>query len=132
MNGERLRVADYLEHILTAIEKIRRYTTGMNRTQFLADERTQDAVAKNLENIGEAASRIQSADADLTARYPAIPWAKIYGMRIVLAHKYFKIDPDILWDTIQNSLPELDTMVRKIRLELQSADSTPPAPSGSP
>lgn len=129
MNGERLRIADYLEHIVAAIEKIRRYTKGMDRTKFLADERTQDAVAKNLENIGEAASRIQSADAELTARYPGIPWGKNYAMRIVLAHKYFKIDADIVWDTIQNSLPALEIRVQEIHKELRAADSNPP-PSG--
>jgi uncharacterized protein with HEPN domain len=129
MNSEPLRVADYLEHIVAAIERIHRYTKGMDRAQFLADERTQDAVAKNLENIGEAASRIQSVDAELTARYPGIPWGKIYAMRIVLAHKYFKIDPDIVWDTIQNSLPELEIRVQEIRTELRAADSNPP-PSG--
>ena len=52
MNDARDRVNDYLGHIIAAIDKIRRYTTRMDRGQFLADERTQDAVVKNLENIG--------------------------------------------------------------------------------
>ena len=90
----------------------------MERAQFLADERTQDAVAKNLENIGEASNRIQKADAELSARYPDIPWGKIYAMRIVLAHQYFKIDSNLLWDTIQNSLPELEAQIREIQKEL--------------
>ena len=73
MNDARDRVNDYLGHIIAAIERIRRYTTGMDRGQFLADERTQDAVVKNLENIGEATNRIQSVDTELTLRYPGVP-----------------------------------------------------------
>lgn len=122
MNGKPLRVEDYLEHIVTAIARIRRYTETMDREQFLADERTQDAVVKNLENIGEAANRIQSADKELTERYPRIPWGKVYAMRIVLAHKYFKIDSDVVWDTIQNSLPDLNIQVDEILKELRAAD----------
>ena len=88
-------------------------------------------MVKNLENIGEATNRIQSADSELTKRYPAIPWGKIYAMRIVLAHKYFKIDPDIVWDTIHNSLPELEMQIQEIRMELRAADSTPPPPDST-
>jgi uncharacterized protein with HEPN domain len=54
----------------------------------------------------------------LSARYPDIPWGKIYAMRIVLAHQYFKIDSNLLWDTIQNSLPELEAQIREIQKEL--------------
>ncbi len=125
MSGKALRVADYLEHILASIAKIRRYTAGMDRAMFLADDKTQDAVAKNLENIGEASSRIQDLDAELIRRYPAVPWEKIYGMRIILAHKYFKIDTDILWDTVQNSLPELERRTQEIQTTLRSNDSMP-------
>ncbi|MSQ72721.1 MAG: DUF86 domain-containing protein, partial [Betaproteobacteria bacterium] len=54
-------------------------------------------------------------------RYPGIPWGKVYAMRIVLAHKYFKIDPDIVWDTIQKSLPELEMRIREIQGDLRAA-----------
>lgn len=66
MSGDKhnLRVGDYLGYIVTAIEKINRYTNNMDRQGFLDDEKTLDAVAKNLENIGEASKRIQVADAE--------------------------------------------------------------------
>ena len=120
MSGDKhnLRVGDYLEHIVTAIEKIKGYTKNMDRQGFLDDEKTLDAVAKNLENIGEASKRIQAANTELTKQYPGVPWNKIYAMRIVLAHQYFRIDPEVVWDTIQNSLPELEEQIRKIRKSL--------------
>jgi dTDP-4-amino-4,6-dideoxygalactose transaminase len=78
-----------------------RAVADMYRQGFLDDEKTLNAVAKNLENIGEAPKCIQAADAELTKQYPGVPWNKIYAMRVVLAHRYFRIDPEVVWDTIQ-------------------------------
>ena len=54
----------------------------------------------------------------MTKQYPGVPWNKIYAMRVVLAHRYFRIDPEVVWDTIQNSLPELEEQIREIRKSL--------------
>ena len=94
----------FLGDILQSCAKVRRYTAGMRQPQFLADERTYDAVVRNIELIGEAAKRLPP---DVCQAMPQIEWRKIAGMRDWLAHGYFGIDPDILWDVIQNKVPEL-------------------------
>ena len=104
----------YLEDILGATSKIRRYINGLSKQGFAADEKTLDAVIRNLEVIGEA---VKQLPADLRAREPGVDWQKIAGLRDILIHQYFGIDVDILWDIAQNKLPALEasvsTMLRK-------------------
>ena len=95
----------YLEDILQAIGKIRKYTAGLTRNDLDQDEKTLDAVIRNLEIIGEAAKMVPES---VRVSYPAIEWRKIAGLRDILAHQYFEVDLDIIWDIIQNKLPELD------------------------
>jgi len=68
----------YLEDILEAIRRIERYVEGMDRGQFMADDRTVDAVIKNLAVIGEAAKHVPPA---IRRKYPHIPWRQMAGMR---------------------------------------------------
>jgi uncharacterized protein with HEPN domain len=104
----------YLEDILGAIGKIKRYTEGLSKQAFAGDEKTLDAVVRNLEVIGEAVKRLP---AELRAREPGIDWAKIGGLRDVLIHQYFGIDVDILWDIIKNKLPALEVSVSALLRE---------------
>jgi len=85
-------LALYLDDILTSVNKIERYTTNLTRESFAADERTFDAVAYNLQMIGEAVKNIPD---HLRDRYPQIEWRKIAGLRDILAHAYFSIDANI-------------------------------------
>jgi uncharacterized protein with HEPN domain len=78
----------------------------MTRDLFLADERTIDAVVRNIEIIGTAAKRIPD---DVRAGIPSVEWSKIAGMRDVIAHEYFRIDPDILWDVVRHKIAELES-----------------------
>lgn len=94
----------YLDDILTCCRKIRTYTDGMTREQFAADEKTYDAVVRNLEIIGEAAKNIPPA---VQAHIPEIDWRKPAGLRDIIAHAYFGIDDAILWDVIQHKVPEV-------------------------
>ncbi len=98
----------HLEDILGAIGKIKRYTKGLSKQGFAGDDKTLDAVVRNLEVIGEA---VKQLPADLRAREPGIDWQKIAGLRDILIHQYFGIDVDILWDIIQNKLPTLEVSV---------------------
>ena len=104
----------YLEDILGAIGKIRRYARGLSKQGFAADDKTLDAVVRNLEVIGEA---VKQLPADLRAREPGIDWQKIAGLRDLLIHQYFGIDVDILWDIIQSKLPALEVSVSALLRE---------------
>ncbi len=98
----------YLGDIVTSCEKIRRFTAGMSRESFLADERTVDAVVRNIEIIGIAAKRIPD---EIRAQVAGVEWTKIAGMRDVIAHEYFRVSPDILWDVVENKIGELESAV---------------------
>ena len=102
----------YILDIIAASDKVRRYTAGMTRDQLLADDRTYDAVLRNLEIIGEAAKHLPQ---DVRQEMPSIPWTKIAGMRDILAHVYFGVDPDIVWDVVENKVPELHAVVSEFR-----------------
>ena len=104
----------YLEDILGAIRKIRRYTNELSKQAFAADDRTIDAVVRNLEVIGEAVKRLPT---ELRARDSRTDWQKIAGLRDILIHQYFGIDVDILWDIIRNKLPSLEASVSALLRE---------------
>lgn len=96
-----------LEDIREAIEKIRRYTRGLDLQKFLKDEKTIDAVVHNLSVIGEAVGHLP--DAFKKAR-PSIPWQKITGMRNLMVHEYFRVSPSVLWQTIESELHVLESI----------------------
>jgi uncharacterized protein with HEPN domain len=101
------RAQDYIEHMRTAARLAISYTEGMHREDFLADTRTQQATVMNLIIIGEAASKLLSENPQLVELYPDVAWRNMRGMRNRLAHGYFEIDMDVVWDTLQTALPEL-------------------------
>lgn len=113
MNKE-LRIPDYLEHILLAIEAIEEYTQNMDEPLFLGNRMVQDAVIRNLEVIGEAAKNIEKADANFVSTHGHIPWAKIYAMRNRIAHGYFSINLGVVWTTIEIELPELKKQISEL------------------
>ncbi len=94
----------YLQDIAQGCEKILRFIDGLTQSELIRDEKTYDAVVRNLEIIGEAAKHISG---QLRKQLPDIEWRKIAGLRDMLAHVYFGIDDDILWDIVQNKVPQL-------------------------
>lgn len=101
----------YLTDILMAGEKVLHYTEGMNFENFVADDRTFDAVIRNLEIIGEAVKNIPD---DARILSPAIEWRKIAGLRDILAHAYFQIEDEIIWDVVRNKVPHLLKAVNQL------------------
>ncbi|MEW6288439.1 MAG: DUF86 domain-containing protein [Thermodesulfobacteriota bacterium] len=91
--------------IRQAIEKIRKYTSGMNREGFISTDMAADAVVRNLEIIGEAANRLPE---DFISLHPEIEWRKIVGLRHRIVHQYFGVDLDIIWAIIQKDLFDLE------------------------
>jgi uncharacterized protein with HEPN domain len=101
----------YLDDILEAIEKIQKFTQSFSFETFKTDPKTFDAVVRNLEIIGEAIKNIPES---IRNQHLEVEWKKIAGLRDILIHAYFGIDPEIIWDIVQNKLPVLEKQVRKL------------------
>ncbi len=95
----------YLDDILESCRKIRRFTEGMSFEEFQADLKTQDAVIRNFEVIGEAANRLPQ---DVKSLYLDVEWAKIIGFRNILIHEYFGVNLETVWTAIQEKIPILE------------------------
>lgn len=93
----------YLHHILECIERIERYTQG-NQAFFLSDEKTQDAVLRNLQVLAESTQKLPEAWKE---KFPNIPWQQISGFRNRLVHEYLGIKPALVWAAIEQDLPGL-------------------------
>ena len=106
-----VRTIDYVAHIVEAIDRIARYVEDMTELSFLSDEKTQDAVVRNFEILGEAANNIEKLYPAYAKEHADVPWALMYTMRNRVAHGYFKVDYELVWKTIHADLPELRTQV---------------------
>jgi uncharacterized protein with HEPN domain len=94
----------FLEDIRLAAEKILRYTAGMDFDQFRGDEKTVDAVLRNLMIVGEAAKQIPE---EVRALAPEVEWRRVARFRDIVVHHYFAVDLQIVWDVVANKVPEL-------------------------
>ena len=110
-----LRIADFLQHILEAIDNIADYTADMDEAAFKGDRKTRDAVIRNFEVIGEACNSVAKLHPEFTAAHPDVPWGFAYEMRNSLSHGYFAVDLDIVWRTSRENLPALRTLIDQIR-----------------
>ena len=113
MSRDKHQLVDYFTHILQAIERIERYTAGIEQATFLANEMIQDAVIRNLEIIGEASHNIEGRYPEFAAAHPDLPLASASQMRNVVSHGYFKVDLRIVWKTIESELPRLREKVQR-------------------
>jgi uncharacterized protein with HEPN domain len=101
----------YLEDIITSASKIMRYVGDSSLDDLLKDEMRLDAIIRNFEIIGEAANKMPD---DIQRKYPSVEWRKIADFRNVLAHQYFGIDYEIMWEIIKQKLPLLREGIQSI------------------
>ena len=116
------RLIDYLEHMQQAAMDACDFVQGMAREDFQQDKRTQQAVIMSLIIVGEAATKVMDSHADFAQEHPQVPWRSMRGMRNRMAHGYFDIDLDMVWNTVQNALPELLRQLSALRPPADSAD----------
>lgn len=101
----------YMADILDAIGRIENYVAALDQATFAGDRMRVDAVVRNLEIVGEAA---KSVPQDFREIHPEVEWHRMAGLRDVLIHDYFGIDMDIIWDVVENKLPQLKENLLRI------------------
>lgn len=100
-----------LNDVLESIQKIKKYTKGMNFEQFLQDDKTIDACVRNFEIIGEVSSKIHE---DFKLSHSEIEWNRMKGLRNRMIHDYSGVDYQVIWDIISEYLDELEYQVQKL------------------
>ena len=114
------RLPDYLDHIQQAASDACSFIEGLCKEDFFADKRTQKAVVMSLVVVGEAATKVMARYPEFVARHSEVPWRSMRGMRNRAAHGYFDINLEVVWDTVQNALPELLDRLAAIRRDAVS------------
>ncbi|WNV06017.1 DUF86 domain-containing protein [Candidatus Methylospira mobilis] len=116
------RLPDYLEHIQLAASDACVFVEGLSKDDFLDDKRTQQAVIMSLIIIGEAATKLLQQYESFLDQHPDVPWRIMKGMRNRIAHGYFDINLDVVWDTVQSALPQLLEQLPAIREAAEDDD----------
>jgi len=101
------RLADYLVHIRDAAQDALTFVEGLDKTDFLDDKRTQQAVVMSLIILGEASTKIMDRYPAFAQAHAQVPWRSMRNMRNRIAHGYFDINLDVVWDTVRLALPDL-------------------------
>ena len=103
---------DYINDIIQQINFIEEFVVEMNIEEFIKDKKTQFAVIRCLEVVGEAVSKIPE---EIKSEYPEIPWITIKNMRNRLIHGYFDLNIKIIWNTIEKDIPDLKQKITRIQ-----------------
>ena len=101
----------FIKHIYDSIVEIENHTAGISPEAFLRDVKTQDAVVRRIEIIGEAAKNLP---ADFIKKHSHIQWAEIGGMRNKLIHEYFGVDLNLVWEVVKRDIPPLKDKITKL------------------
>ena len=102
---------EFLSHIQEAVKRIQSYTRDLDYAKFSKDLKTQDAVVRNLEIIGEAVKNISRG---LQSKHKEVVWKDLAKVRDKLIHHYFGVNFDIVWNIIEDSLPAISTQIDRI------------------
>ncbi len=116
------RLLDYLDHMLEAATNASSFVEGLEKKDFLEDKRTQQAVIMNLIIIGEAVTKVMERYVEFSEAHTQVPWRSMRGMRNRIAHGYFDINLDVVWDTVQTALPELLKQLPVVRQDADDED----------
>lgn len=108
-------VIDYLDDIIRSMQFTQNFTSDLSFSDFDKDEKTQYAVIRCIEVIGEAVKRLPE---DFRANNSEIPWKAMAGMRDRLIHGYDVVDNEIVWNTVQNTIPNLLSKIEELRKPL--------------
>lgn len=119
------RLATYLGHILEAIGRCQAYVEDYDEVSFLTDPKTQDAVIRAFEVIGEASNNIRRHFPAIVDAHPEIPFAQAVGMRNMLSHGYFKVDLEVVWTSIQIDLPAFQSAIEALVVSLGQSQEAP-------
>lgn len=118
----------FVQDILNAINDIEEFIGGMDYIQFSGDEKTKSAVVWQIHIIGEATKNIPKS---ISEKYNELPWKYMARIRDKIAHFYFGIDYEIVWDVVKNKLPGIRPAIERVLSELESTEG-PSAPSPPP
>jgi len=111
---------DYIDDILNSVEELEEFIEGMDYETFSSDRKTENAVIRSLEVMGEAAAKIPDTIRD---KYPDIPWKRMVGMRNKLIHDYFGVDLDIIWAVSTEEIPPLKVHIKRLRDNMETEQS---------
>lgn len=111
---------EYAKDVKEAIRRIEAYTKRLSYQKFLKNIKTQDAVVRNLEIIGEAVKNIST---NFKNKHKYVAWKNIAGMRDKLIHEYFGVNWSIVWDVVKHKLPELKSQLESIFHDIKESQS---------
>ncbi len=105
-------VLDYINDILDGMIKAQEFVQGMSYEEFLQEVKTQFAVVRAIEIIGEATKNIPNS---VRKKYPQIPWREIAGIRDKIVHEYFGLNLKVIWRTVKEDVPAVKPLFEKLR-----------------
>ena len=112
---------DYIRDIIDSMERAQRFVAGMEYATFANDEKTNYAVVRAVEILGEASKQVPE---DVRFRFPEIPWREMAGTRDKVAHAYFGVDLEVVWDTVMRDFPSSLPALRKCLRVLEEEESS--------